>query len=344
MNQLKFSLQPETGRLSESDAKRYFSYFGLAACVLMVVYHLSGYVLALVMLRFAPFLLQNALVAQLYSIVTLYGFAFPAFFLVLRRLPKDTMPPTEMSGKDWFRALCVSLAFMMIGNYIGNFFISYFSAMTGISQSNPVESATVGVPFWMNLVFVGILGPILEELVFRKVVCDRLLPLGEGYAVFLSAVLFGLVHGNFFQFFYAAAVGALFALIYVKTGRLRYSISYHMIINILGGVIAPWLIERMAPWMTEEGITKLTEMIESDPEGLLAVWRYYLLPLMAYESVFLVAAVFGVVFLIKGRKRLHFLDGLLPPPKEGRVAAVFCNAGVAAALTVFAGIFLLSLL
>ncbi|MBO5938859.1 MAG: CPBP family intramembrane metalloprotease [Clostridia bacterium] len=344
MNKLKFTLQPETGRLSESDAKRYFSTFGVAACIFMVAYHLSNYLLSYAIYLFAPWLLENAIVGHLFSIVTLYGIAFPFFFLFLRQLPSDQMAPMTMGTKDWWRALCVSLAFMMIGNYIGNFFISYFTAVTGNPLQNPVESATSGQSFWINLVFVAISGPILEELVFRKAVCDRLLPLGEGYAVILSAVLFGLVHGNFFQFFYAAAVGALFALIYVKTGRIRYSISYHIIINFLGGVIAPWLIDRISPWISEEGMEELVGMAESDPAGLFRIWQVYLLPLVIYEGIFLVAAVLGVVFLVKGRKKIHFLDGLLPPPKENRVSNVFCNAGVAAALAVFAGIFLLSLL
>ena len=343
MNQLKFSLQLETGRLSENDAKRYFSTFGIAACVLMVAYQLSIRLLANALFFFAPNLFYHALAGHLISLIALYGIAFPFFFLVLKQLPTDTMAPMEMGMKAWWRALCVALAFMMIGNYIGNFFISYFSALTGASPTNPVESATSGQSFWINLVFVAIIGPILEELVFRKAVCDRLLPLGEGYAVILSAVLFGLVHGNFFQFFYAAAVGALFAMVYVKTGRLRYSISYHIIINFLGGVIAPWLVDRITPWMSEEGQIQLLQMAESDPAGLYRILQVYFFPLMVYESVFLVAAVFGVVFLVKGRKKIHFLEGLLPPPKERRVSTVFCSAGIAAALAVFAVIFVMSL-
>ena len=343
MNPLKFSLSPATGRLSENDAKKYFSTFGLAACALMVAYRLGSYILSYAICLFAPSLLEHAVVGHLFSIVTLYGIAFPFFFLILRLLPTDRMAPTEMGTGNWWRALCIALALMMVGNSIGNFFISYFTTVTGSSLTNPVDEATVGQSFWLNLIFVAILGPILEELVFRKVVCDRLLPLGEGYAVVLSAVLFGLVHGNFFQFFYAAAVGALFAFVYVKTGRLRYSISYHVIINLLGGVIAPILVERIAPLMTEEGLQALTEMAENDPAGMFQIWQTYLLPLLIYEGIFFGAAIFGAVFLVKGRKKIHFLEGLLPPPKENRVSTVFCNVGIAAAITVFVGIFLLSL-
>lgn len=344
MNKLKFSPQLDTGRLSEADAKRYFTTFGLAACVLMIAYHLGGYFLSYALYLFAPQWMGNALVNHLFSIVTLYGIGFPCFYLVLHRLPKDTMAPVEMGTRSWWRALCIAFAFMMVGNYIGNFITFYFSSMMGGALQNPVAEMTSGQPFWMNLVFVAILGPILEELVFRKAVCDRLLPLGEGYAVILSAILFGLVHGNFFQFFYAAAVGALFAFVYVKTGRIRYSIAYHMIINFLGGVLAPWLMNRLVPWLTEEGMMQLLEMQTSNYAEYSHVMLTTMLPLLAYEGIFLGGGVFGIVFLVKDRKKIRFCEGLLPPPKENRVSTVFCSGGIAAALAVFAIVFVLSLI
>ena len=344
MSKLKFSPQLDTGRLSEPEAKRYFTTFGLAACVLMIVYHLSAKILSYVLYLLVPQWIGSALLGHLFSIVTIYVFALPCFYLVLRRLPSDTMAPVEMGTRSWWRGLCIALAFMTVGNYIGNFITFYFSSMLGDALQNPVAEMTAGESFWMNLVFVAIVGPILEELVFRKVVCDRLLPLGEGYAVILSAVLFGLVHGNFFQFFYATAVGALFAYVYVKTGRIRYSIAYHMIVNLLGGVIAPWMIDRMTPWLSEEGITRLLEMQTSNFSEYSRVVLTTMLPLLAYEGVFLGGAVLGIVFLVKDRKKIRFREGLLPPPKENRVSTVFCSGGIAAALAVFAIVFVLSLI
>ena len=120
MNPLKFSLSPDTGRLSENDAKKYFSTFGIAACVLMLAYRVGSYLLSYALYFFAPAWLESALVGHLFSIVTLYGIAFPCFFLVISRLPKDTMASEPMGTKAWWKTLCVALAFMMIGNYIGN--------------------------------------------------------------------------------------------------------------------------------------------------------------------------------------------------------------------------------
>ena len=48
--------------------------------------------------------------------------------------------------------------------------------------------------------------------------------------------MFGLFHGNLNQFVYTFLVGAFWAFIYVKTGRLRYTIYLHMALNFMGSV------------------------------------------------------------------------------------------------------------
>lgn len=341
-------MQPETGTLSEADAKRYFSRVGLSVAVLMVVYYAAIVLVEIAVGSFAPWLLNDAMVQQLISIVPLYAIAVPCFYGMLRVLPRDAVQPDSMGRKNFFVVLCITVALMMAGNYIGNMIIVFVSVFFGATPVNPVEAATVGQAWWINLIFVGILAPILEELVFRKLLCDRLLPLGEGYAVVLSAAIFGLVHGNFFQFFYAFALGAVFAFVYIKTGRVRYSIVYHSLINLTGGVLAPWLLERLEPVMKDEFVNELMTLAESgnvdEVSSLLMPHMRPLMILLVYNVLLTVSAICGAVFLIRRRNKLRLEKGLLPPPREGRVANVFCNVGVAAALTVFTGIFILSLL
>ena len=89
--------------------------------------------------------------------------------------------------------------------------------------------------------------------------------------------------------------------------------------------------------MIEEGAT----------DAILGMLGEYMLPLMllaVYEIVMIVLSVCGIAFLLTGIKKLRFRQGLLPPPTEGKVSNVFCNVGAAAALTAFAGVFVLSLL
>lgn len=345
---MKFTRELDTGMLSEQDAKRYFSVVGFAAFALTLLFYLGSRGLSYLVYRFVPTLASNAIVSNLLSLLPLYGLAFPVFYLILSRLPRDRVQPDKMGTGNWFAGLCVAVTLMLAGNYVGQFIILSFELALGRSLTNPVATETMGQAWWINLLFVAIVAPILEELIFRKVLCDRLMPLGEGYAVVLSAAIFGLVHGNLFQFFYAFLLGALFAVVYIKTGRIRYSILYHAIINLLGGVFAPWLLGRLAPLLTEETLTALTDALNRmDAAAIADLVGAYLLPLAllgVYELLIMGASICGIVFLLTARKKLRLEPGLLPPPKEGRVANVFCNIGVAAALTVFALIFVLSLL
>ena len=52
-----------------------------------------------------------------------------------------------------------------------------------------------------------------------------------------QGLFFALFHGNFYQFFYALLLGMVFAWLYSSTGRIRYNIMLHMLINLMGGVL-----------------------------------------------------------------------------------------------------------
>ena len=348
MNKMKFSLDPESGMLSENDAKRYFSVVGFATGVFMLVYYVSSLALVLALSYYAPHWLENGIVYQLLSLIPLYGLAFPCFYLILKRLPSAPPAKGTMGVAGALGGFCISMALMMAGNSIGNTLTLLFESLSGRLLTNPVEEMTVGQHWWVNLIFVGILAPVLEELVFRKLLCRRLLPLGEGYAVVISAAIFGLVHGNFFQFFYAFALGLVFAYIYVKTGKIRYSMVYHMLINVMGGVLAPWILERLTPMLNEEFLEQMVVLAEAENyEAWMALVSPYMTPMLAltaYELVMFGAGLIGLGLLLFRRKRIRFEKGTLPPPQTGRVANVFLNVGVASALTVFTVIFLLSLL
>ena len=210
-------------------------------------------------------------------------------------------------------------------------------------QTNPVETMTSNTPWWVNLIFIAILAPILEEIVFRKLICRRLLPLGEGYAIILSAIIFGLCHENFFQFFYALGVGLILALIYVKTGKLIHTITFHAIINLFGGVFAPWLLTKLDLDNLYDALETVVNSNYTTVDPILP----YMQPLMLlaiYDGLVYAATIIGTILLIKSRKKYTVDTGILPPPKEGKAANVFMNAGVAAALAAFAIKFMLSLL
>ena len=59
-----------------------------------------------------------------------------------------------------------------------------------------------------------------------------------GLKKILSALLFAFFHGNVNQFFYAFLIGGFFAYVYIKTGKIKYSIALHIILNLMGSVVS----------------------------------------------------------------------------------------------------------
>jgi len=321
---LTFTPDLLTGRLSEDDAKRYFARFGWFAFTLFLVNSAVQILLVNVIYYVFPSFYSSYLFSNLLSIIPLYCIALPISYIIIRPLPLVKPIKEKMSVGAWVGGLCICLALMIAGNYVANIFIMFFQTALGSPLTNPVELAVSGTPWWVDLVFVVILAPILEEILFRGICTKRLLMVGEGYAIILSSAFFALCHGNFFQIFYAFALGCFFSFIYVKTGKLIYSILYHMLINFLGGFIAPLILESI----------DLDALLEN-----FAITQNNIFPLIAlawYELITIGGAIAGIVLICKNYKEFKPQSGLLPPPEGKGASCVMLNAGIAAAIAIFA--------
>ena len=84
---------------------------------------------------------------------------------------------------------------------------------------------------WQILAVV-ILGPVTEELIFRGLVYTRLRRATTPIvAAVLSGIAFGAVHGNMIQFFYAATLGLVLALLMERYRSLLPCILVHVFFN-----------------------------------------------------------------------------------------------------------------
>lgn len=88
------------------------------------------------------------------------------------------------------------------------------------------------VPSAVMLVYVALIAPVCEELVFRGIILKSLAPSGMLSAALTSSIIFGLSHGNLLQTVFAFFVGLLFARAAQKTGSLISSVIIHIAINL----------------------------------------------------------------------------------------------------------------
>ena len=180
--------------------------------------------------------------------------------------------------------------------------------------------------------FLVILAPLIEEFIFRKTLIDRMRPYGEKLAVVTSAMMFGLFHGNLSQMFYAFSLGLVFGYVYLRTGKLRYTVGLHMLINLFGGVVSVELYK----WASS-GLGALEKLGNLDPSALMesgsvpdlsAALTPGVIALGLYSAVLMSCAVAGLVLLIVRSRRVRFEPVPLELPRDQQFKTVYLNVGM----------------
>ena len=107
-----------------------------------------------------------------------------------------------------------------------------------------------------GIISIAIIGPVLEELLFRGAIQGTLLHFFNKpwVAIVVASLLFGAIHGNPVQIFYATCMGIGFGWIYYRTGSLLPAIVGHIVNNSLA-VISNHLY---GPTATEEIVNSTT--------------------------------------------------------------------------------------
>ena len=189
----------------------------------------------------APALAGSGVFLWLVSVLSAYGAGVTAAWLVLRGTEEAPPQPGAPLGPGrFFRSYLAGLGLMYLVNLATLALMGLVGLLRGQTVENPVDNMA-DYPLVLNLLLGCVIAPVCEEYLFRGLLLNRLRPYGERFAVWASALCFGLFHGNFSQFFYACAIGVLFAGVVLKTGRLRQAMLLHALINFVGTGLIPLL-------------------------------------------------------------------------------------------------------
>jgi hypothetical protein len=145
------------------------------------------------------------------------------------------------------RPVSGALQMLLIGLGVGGVSLLWLNFAELIQKSIPALQASYetfntemgafenGDYIWM-LLEVSIIGPMVEELLFRGLVfhfVER--DTGkEGAAIFISALLFGIWHGIFVQGVYTFLIGLVLGYLYAKTRNIIWPYLVHFVNNFSG--------------------------------------------------------------------------------------------------------------
>lgn len=95
------------------------------------------------------------------------------------------------------------------------------------------ENPTGIFGFLLTFIATAIVPALVEEFACRGIVLGLLKKHGEGFAIIASAVIFGIMHGNFEQIPFAVFVGLILGYIYVKTKNIWSCVIVHGVNNAI---------------------------------------------------------------------------------------------------------------
>ena len=112
-------------------------------------------------------------------------------------------------------------------------------------------------PIWIVLISVSIFAPFFEEWLCRGIILRGLLKkVKPGWAIVISAAIFGLIHGNLWQAIPAFIIGVILGYVYYKTGSLKLTMLMHCVNNTLSVIVSripafkdvEFFADVMSPW------------------------------------------------------------------------------------------------
>lgn len=169
----------------------------------------------------------------------------------------------------------------------------------GLEGETADLSATTSLPANLIMYFYAcLLGPVLEELLYRGVILQSMRKYNERFAIFLSAAVFGLMHQNYQQAILGFLVGIPLAVVTIKSGSIVPAIFTHIMLNTLGTVFNCW-IQYSAPELFEQIASGdvLTAVDTITPEAMIPIIATFI-----FRFGFMLAAlIVGIFVLVKGR-------------------------------------------
>ncbi len=313
------------------DARKAFSrfHFGLFAYILSayVVTIVADVFLLLFLADAYDALAENMIYQWIMGTLPMYAIGLPVLYIIVSSMPKKRFQKNKMSLGEFLSLFAIAQFFMLIGNMAGNTLNGFFGAIRGEEITNSTSELIENSPIWLTLAVAVIIGPIIEEFIFRKLMLERLSRYGNIPAIIVSGISFGLFHGNFYQFFYAALLGMLLSYITVRTGNWLYSVLMHIVINFFGSVAVIPVIEKMEDFYAAIDAITAGEAfdVRSFALGGMATLSYvFLTYALAFAGLFLlISGIRNRLFKIKNEAEVNL-------PREDTVTVAVFNAGTIA--------------
>lgn len=185
----------------------------------IVLVYFSAVILTFIILQM-PFAKNAYLKDKYFAEVILNILILTWFYIIFSKENVSVKSKVIHSIKKVNYKKIVKLYILNLGIYIGTGLCIFIG-----------DKPLTKVPSDMFIIFGITLAPIVEELIFRGVAMGRLkIRLGIIPAIFVSAIIFGIVHFDF-NILGRLFFGVLSAILYIETKNIMNCIIFHILHN-----------------------------------------------------------------------------------------------------------------
>jgi uncharacterized protein len=170
---------------------------------------------------------------------TIFSFC-AALLVVLFFMRHDIKEPSRSQNQA---SIPVSIFWSIFGIFLALFAQSIavmIEQQLGIKaqSDNTQEILSIIQQVPLMIIVSSIIGPILEEIIFRKIIFGALYKrFNFVISALISSVIFGLAHMELVHLLLYSAMGFTFAFLYVQTKRILVPIVAHVSMNTLVAII-----------------------------------------------------------------------------------------------------------
>lgn len=168
--------------------------------------------------------------------------AFPCFVITIKKfnplLNLQFFPKQKLSFIELFKFTLLIISFSGIFVLLPPLFFPNQNIPSIIYNTKNLMS---------DFIFIVILFPLMEELIFRNYIYQHLLSFDCRYAILISALLFAFGHGNIVNILVSIIPGIILTLIFDRSKGILYGYIIHSLSNFTIGILLPILLNTLVP-------------------------------------------------------------------------------------------------
>lgn len=166
----------------------------------------------------------------------MFGLTFVLYMSFFKKKPKQVFVDYKFT-KINFKAVLISVGIGFLTYFLTICVSAIFSFLLGLLGYQSSGSAATSVGTWgefaLSIILTAILPGVCEEFVHRGLLVKGFSELGVKKTIIYSGLLFGLMHLNVSQFFYATLIGCLLVVLVMASGSIVPAIIVHFMNNFI---------------------------------------------------------------------------------------------------------------